>query len=134
MARCSERGAVAVEFAIVLPVLLLLVMGIAEFGRAYNTQMTLTHAAREGARVLAITQNEVAARNATKSAAAALIPALEDKEITPGFQSVPATTPAPKECAAGRQVTLTISYTLKTVTGITGPIALKGIGKMQCGG
>lgn len=133
MAKNSERGAVAVEFAIVLPVLVLLIMGIAEFGRAYNTQLTLTNAAREGARVMAITQDATAARGATKSSAA-LIPALKDEEIVFGYQTVPASTPAPTRCAAGRQVTATINYTLKTMTSLTGPIAMKGAGTMQCGG
>ena len=51
-----ESGAALVEFAIIAPLLLLLVFGIIEFGRAYNAQNSLTHAAREGAREYAITQ------------------------------------------------------------------------------
>jgi len=46
-----DRGAVAVEFALLLPMLLLIVFGIIDFGRALNAQVTLTQAAREGARV-----------------------------------------------------------------------------------
>jgi Flp pilus assembly protein TadG len=45
-----QRGATLVEFAVVLPVFFILIMGIYEFGRAYNIQQTLTDAAREGAR------------------------------------------------------------------------------------
>jgi Flp pilus assembly protein TadG len=45
---------VAVEFALLLPVLLLLVMGIIDFGRALNAQITLTQAAREAARIDAV--------------------------------------------------------------------------------
>lgn len=48
-----DRGAAAVEFALVLPILLLLVFGIVDFGRAYHEQVTLTHGAREGVRLLA---------------------------------------------------------------------------------
>ncbi len=43
-----------VEFAIILPLLLMLLMGIIEFGRAYNTQISIQAAAREGARELAL--------------------------------------------------------------------------------
>lgn len=45
-----ERGASLVEFALVLPLFLLLVGGMVDFGRAFYTQVTLTNAAREGAR------------------------------------------------------------------------------------
>jgi len=51
----SERGNAMVEFAIVLPLLLILVFGIIDFGRALYTANNLTAAVREGAR-LASTQ------------------------------------------------------------------------------
>jgi Flp pilus assembly protein TadG len=46
----NERGQALVEFALVMPILLLLIMGVVEFGRAWNLQQTITDAAREGAR------------------------------------------------------------------------------------
>jgi Flp pilus assembly protein TadG len=49
--RTSERGAALIEVALTLPLLLLVAIGIFEFGRAYQTQQVLTNAAREGARV-----------------------------------------------------------------------------------
>jgi hypothetical protein len=45
-----RRGAVAVEFAIVAPILLAIVMGMIELGRAFEMQNLLEVAAREGAR------------------------------------------------------------------------------------
>lgn len=51
----SERGNAMVEFAIVLPLLLIVVFGIIDFGRALYTANNLTAAVREGAR-LASTQ------------------------------------------------------------------------------
>ncbi len=57
MSKTSERGAVAVEFALLAPVLIMLLLGIMEFGRAYNVQITLSSAAREGVRVMAIGNN-----------------------------------------------------------------------------
>lgn len=50
----GDRGAAFLEFAIIVPILLTLVMGIVEFGRAYNVVVSLQGAAREGARVLAL--------------------------------------------------------------------------------
>lgn len=44
------RGQATVEFALVLPVLLLLIVGVLEFARAWNLHQTLTDAVREGAR------------------------------------------------------------------------------------
>ncbi|MHA7173099.1 TadE/TadG family type IV pilus assembly protein [Arthrobacter monumenti] len=122
MPKSSERGAVAVELAILLPVLLLLVLGIAEFGRAFNAQITVTHAAREGVRVMAISEGSeaLAAKSAAKNAAASLDPTR--MTIDPGT------------CTPGAQVTMTITYELDTITGIAGPFSLIGKGVMLCGG
>lgn len=124
MSKTSERGAVAVEFALLAPVLIMLLLGIMEFGRAYNTQITLSSAAREGVRVMAINNNAVAARTAVKTAAAGLQPALADANITV----------TPTSCTSGAQMTVKITYTLSTMTGIAGPFPMEGKGVMLCGG
>lgn len=51
----AEDGAAAVEFALVLPVLILLVFGIIEFGLVFNRWLSVTHAAREGVRTYSLT-------------------------------------------------------------------------------
>jgi Flp pilus assembly protein TadG len=48
--RPSERGAVLVEFALVLPLLAMLLVGTVSAGLAYNQKLDVTHATREGAR------------------------------------------------------------------------------------
>lgn len=50
----GERGTALIETAMTLPLLLLVSVGIFEFGRAYQTWQVLTNAAREGARVAVI--------------------------------------------------------------------------------
>jgi Flp pilus assembly protein TadG len=50
----NQRGAALVEAAITVPIILLISVGIFEFGRAYQTWQVLTNAAREGARVAVI--------------------------------------------------------------------------------
>lgn len=52
--RRSNRGVAAVEFALVLPLLLALLFGIIEFGFLFKDQLALLQAAREGARVAAV--------------------------------------------------------------------------------
>lgn len=134
MAKASERGAVAVEFAILAPLLIMILLGIMEFGRAYNVQISLTNAAREGVRVMAINNSESTAKAAAKNVAGALNPGLTDEKIVFKYQTTPATTPVPTACAANVQVTVTIDHSLTTMTGIAGPFAMKGTGTMQCGG
>ena len=53
----NQRGAALLETAITIPIVLLVCVGIFEFGRAYQTQQVLTNAAREGARISIITGN-----------------------------------------------------------------------------
>ena len=50
----SEKGVAMVEAAMTLPIILLISVGIFEFGRAYQTSQVLTNAAREGARLAVI--------------------------------------------------------------------------------
>ena len=49
-----ERGAAAVEFAILLPLLVALLFGFIQFGLAFNTKIQTTNAAREGARIAVV--------------------------------------------------------------------------------
>jgi Flp pilus assembly protein TadG len=56
----SARGTALMETALTLPLLLLVSVGIFEFGRAYQTWQILTNAAREGARVAVLPNSTVA--------------------------------------------------------------------------
>jgi Flp pilus assembly pilin Flp len=50
----EQEGAAAVEFALLLPLLVLLLFGIIEFGLAFNARIQATNAAREGARMAVV--------------------------------------------------------------------------------
>lgn len=50
----NNRGQAMVEFALLLPVLLLILCGIIEYGRVFNETLVVTAAAREGARAAAV--------------------------------------------------------------------------------
>lgn len=55
--RDPEGGAALVEFALVLPVLLVLLLGMLDFGKAFNYWIDQTHLANEGARWAAVNKN-----------------------------------------------------------------------------
>jgi Flp pilus assembly protein TadG len=60
---CScQSGQALVEFALVLPVFLLLLVGIVDFGRGYSAWNTIQNGAREGARLAAVNPDEDAIR------------------------------------------------------------------------
>jgi Flp pilus assembly pilin Flp len=59
--RREEKGALVVEFGLIVPILFLLVFGIVDFGRAYFTMNNLAAAVREGARYGAVQEKPEAA-------------------------------------------------------------------------
>jgi Flp pilus assembly protein TadG len=71
----DERGASAVEFAIVLSLLLLFVFGTIQFGMAYNRDQGLKAAAREGARVASVGGTETEIKTRVQQAQSLFAPA-----------------------------------------------------------
>ena len=59
----GQKGVAAVEFAIVLPFLVLLVFGTIEFGVLFYNKQVITNASREGARVGITGASEVTIKN-----------------------------------------------------------------------
>ena len=53
----DERGQTMTEFALVLPILVVLMLGIVQFGLTFNNYVTLTDAVRAGARKAAVSRN-----------------------------------------------------------------------------
>ena len=64
--RCDRRGTAAVEFAVLAPLLFLLVMGAIDVGQFVNVSQTVSDASREGARLAA--QNEMTSAADVESA------------------------------------------------------------------
>lgn len=125
----GDRGAAAVELALLLPLLLFLVFGIIDFGRALNAQITLTQAAREGVRLAALEKpdGDVSAR-------------VQDA-ATPLSGVSAATTPCPN---GDEKATVVASYPFEFVTpigglagifggGSFGDFTMTGTGVMRCG-
>jgi Flp pilus assembly protein TadG len=100
----SERGAAAVEFALVMPLLFLLVFGIIEFGFIFNKELSVTHSAREGVRVYALNGAGAAAQTFAQSASG-MSPA-----PTCTASPAPPTVPAPGSTVS---MTCTTTYNLQ---------------------
>jgi Flp pilus assembly protein TadG len=113
-----------------MPILLVLVMGIVDFGRALHAQITLTQAAREGVRVAALKQSGAATR--TQNAATGL------SGVSVSVTACPAGTPG----SSNAEVTATYTFDFVTpVGGLAGmfggasfgsPITLSAKGVMPC--
>lgn len=139
MAR-TERGASAVEFAIVLPVLFLILAGIVDFGRAYQAQVQLTNAAREGARAAVVLPLGSTPAPTTEVAArvSAALPGVTDA-------LVPSPTYCPSLANATARATVTVTRPFQWI--VLGPAmrmfgatswvdngTISATGVMQCGG
>jgi Flp pilus assembly protein TadG len=90
--RRDRRGQALVEFALVVPLLLIMVMAIIDFGRAWNLHQTITDAAREGARTAVIfdpdvTQDSVLASIAEVISASGFDPATATVGFPDGFKT-----------------------------------------------
>ena len=120
--RSSEHGASLVEAALVMPILIMLVFGVVEFGRAYNTQISLTHAAREAIREYAITQNTSDAEDVAENSA----PTLDSTQMNYTF--------GPCNPGAPAQVTIRYPFTYEIPLFGNNTVDLTGIGVMRCGG
>lgn len=64
----DDEGVAAVEFGLLLPVLLAILLGIMDYGHVFMVKLTMTNAAREGARV-GITLPTGSAESAAEAAA-----------------------------------------------------------------
>ena len=92
-----EDGTSTVEFALILPFMVMLIMGIIQFGMAYNSYISITHAAREGARLAAVDQYD---EGVVRERAYPVVP----DAVSISF---------PNGNAHGEEAVVTVSYTKK---------------------
>lgn len=123
----TERGAAAVEFALVVPLLLIVLLAIIDFGWVFNRQLTLTQAAREGARIMAVHHEDPGAAGTAEA---------RISSITGGGVTV--TYPSTCSAVLDDQVTVNVSAPLADLTGwltaVAPGVTMEGIGSMRCGG
>lgn len=120
-----DRGAAAVEFALVMPILMALLLGIMIFSRAYQVQSSLSMAAREGAREMAINGIALDAKKVAEEAAYNL--------------GVTGTVATPNACVANPEIAGDSKYTTVQVVYDFDFLGvhiedMTGTGVMRCGG
>lgn len=88
-----QRGSALVEFALVAPLLLLLIFGSLEFGRVFNAWIVVANAAREGARLAALGRSAPEVESHVRQALGAFAPGslTVATENTQGIQGEPVT-------------------------------------------
>ena len=133
--RREERGSLVVEFALVLPIIVLLLFGMIEFGRGYNAKVQLTSAVREGARAVALhtdvdgngVVNSQDFSDATKGGA----PGLDANDITVNVVTTCGTNP-PAGSNAEVVATYPFRYDIPLFRSATVTLSVTGV--MRCGG
>lgn len=121
--RRGERGQDLIEFALLLPLLLFLVLGIIDFSLVFFSYNTISNAAREGARYGIIDDDVGAMETATRALTTGL---------DPGRLTV-----IPTACNGADQLTVTVHYSVPLVTGTyliggDGTIQLSTASTMRC--
>jgi Flp pilus assembly protein TadG len=93
----SQRGTAAVEFALVLPLVLVMALALVQIGLLVRDRLLVESAARAGARAAALQPDDVAVRSAVAGAAPSLDGAAIDVTVT-------------REGAQGTPVSVTVGY------------------------
>jgi Flp pilus assembly pilin Flp len=127
--RWNERGAAAVEFALVFPLVIMLLITVIEFSRLWNVQATLTDAAGISARYAGIHHEE------TDVIAKAV---LEAKSVPGLLDWSTATIVVAVDCDVAHVATSSITVPPGSITewfstALGSPITLSSTGKMPCG-
>ena len=137
-----EKGASAVEFALILPVLMVILFGIIEFGFILYDKAIVTNASREGARRgIVYSQNTAGAPVAvpTSDIIDTASSYCASYLVSLGTGTAAPSTTITGNCAApGNSLTVTVSYPYSFlvlpnfVSGLTGGITLNGVTLMRC--
>jgi len=116
--RLGDEGSNLVEFALILPALMLLVTGIVSFGSAMMNYEALSHAVAEGAQALALSRGSTAdpcltTFNAIKGVAPTLVPGSIEQSISFDGGTAITTTTCPSSLSLmkqGGKVTVSVKY------------------------
>jgi Flp pilus assembly protein TadG len=113
--RDRSRGQSLVEFAVVFPIFILVLFGVIEFGFMLYSQMTVSNAAREAARVSVVDPDPCSIQDLANATARAAASGLNATYLT--VTGAVASTGSPANCTTAKQgdsVTVTVQYTYHT--------------------
>lgn len=96
----SQKGQATVELALTLPILILLIFGIIDFGRIFHASLTLDHAGREAARIASLGAADSEIISKAKEAASSLD--VNNIKV--------AASPAKQNRTSGTYVTVNLTY------------------------
>lgn len=134
----KERGAAAVEMAIVLPLLLLVIGGLVDFGRAFYLNAVITNASREGARMLAMSYSVPEANDRVTAALGTSLGTLSTTRTPvgcPNGAGAATYTVTIPNGAGSTQFHWLVLNVLPSFFGATAPApSLTATGSMRCGG
>jgi Flp pilus assembly protein TadG len=103
-----EKGSSLVEFSLILPLLILIISGVADFGRAYHDYIIISNASREGARFAShFPDNESGIQSTTANEALNSGITIQSSLVSvTGLNSV-----------GGNPITVTVEYPFRTIMG-----------------
>ncbi len=117
--RTTESGQTLVEFSMVLPIMLVLIFALVDFGRAFHTWLVVTNAAREGARTAAVQQDMFAVQTRITESAASL----DTSRLTITASNI--------QGARGETVEIDLAYDFEFVTPLGGLLSVISGGNLS---
>ncbi len=119
--RQTEAGQSLVEFTMILPIFLVLMFGLVDFGRAFYTWLLVTNAAREGARVAAVQADSSSVDARIYDSFCSTYPS--DCSLEPGKLTITKTN---IQGTRGTAVTINLAYNFEFVTPLGAMLKLVG--------
>jgi len=107
--RTGPRGQGLLEFALILPVLILVVFGVLDLGRAFFAQIAITNAARVGARSYSFDKDMTVAAIQTATKSELQTYGLDPTQVTVTVTCT-GTPAAPPNCASEQTIRVTVAY------------------------
>ncbi len=126
--RRPRRAVALIEFALVVPIIIAILMGILEMGWLVKNQLSLSNATRDAARYAALGNTASTTRTRLKNAVAEMNPKITDGQIileqtpdttsaTPTYYAWPADVSGKNNVTVGNLIRVRVAYPNRSLTG-----------------